>query len=539
VLRICLFGSVRVSVDDTPLPVPNPPKLILLWAYLLLRRTQPVPRDQVAFALWADESEANARANLRRHLYLLRQYLPSAVPDRPWFLSEHDTLQWNPRADYWLDVAAFEEAANVAHAPAQQSSAQEMITRLQAALALYGGNLLEGSYEDWVLPARERLDREFTLLLEELAARQEAIGDARGALAAAKRLLEQDLLREHAHRLVMRLLYLTGDRAAALNQFQECSRLLRQELDVEPMPETLRLRDAIANGEALGLVQPDAAAPAVSALTAPSALPGPDTASSSSHEPSIVLTPASRFKRRIVPRLARRAALAFAFIGAVLLLAGALFSRAPAIPLKAITFGDPSLIQDTWITSEIPETAFDPEFPNDRFAEFTQIHLQFYGGDLDRVLLRFELRALPRDIPVERAQLRVFLETWTTDTGRNKLQRPYPATVAAYRLRKPWQPETATWRAPWAQPGLGAGVDYDPQPLARQVIKDSGWLELDVTTAARDWAAQPESNYGLMLKIDEAPEGTAHYWVYTVEQASENRRPQLIIYARIISTSSE
>lgn len=128
-LQVRLFGAVRVSVGASPFPPPNPPKLLLLWAYLLLRRAQALTRDQIAFTLWADESESDARANLRRHLYWLRQYLPPS--DCPWFLSERDTVQWNPQSDYWLDVEAFENAAALSHTNPSRESLDNSITRLK------------------------------------------------------------------------------------------------------------------------------------------------------------------------------------------------------------------------------------------------------------------------------------------------------------------------------------------------------------------------------------------------------------------------
>ncbi|MCB0110697.1 MAG: AAA family ATPase, partial [Caldilineaceae bacterium] len=53
---------------------------------------------------------------------------------------------------------------------------------------------------------------------------------------------------EEAHRQLMRLLALTGQRTAALAQFEKCRMLLQQEMDVEPADETLALFSAIKDG---------------------------------------------------------------------------------------------------------------------------------------------------------------------------------------------------------------------------------------------------------------------------------------------------
>ena len=51
-----------------------------LLAYLLLHREAPQPRQRLAFLLWPDSTEPQARTNLRHLLHNLRRALPD--PDR-------------------------------------------------------------------------------------------------------------------------------------------------------------------------------------------------------------------------------------------------------------------------------------------------------------------------------------------------------------------------------------------------------------------------------------------------------------------------
>src|SRR5438270_13665665 len=107
-LHIYLFGQPHVSYDAQPLPFVALPKTWPLWAYLLLHRAAPVPRQTLACTLWPDDPEERGRANLRRHLHALRHILPPPPPDQAWLLITSQTIQWNPQADYWLDIEAFE-----------------------------------------------------------------------------------------------------------------------------------------------------------------------------------------------------------------------------------------------------------------------------------------------------------------------------------------------------------------------------------------------------------------------------------------------
>ena len=68
-----------------------------------------------------------------------------------------------------------------------------------------------------------------------------AAKDYADALTHAGELLALEPLSEDAHRRVMRLHYLRGDRAAALLAFDRCERVLKDEVGAQPSAETLAL----------------------------------------------------------------------------------------------------------------------------------------------------------------------------------------------------------------------------------------------------------------------------------------------------------
>jgi predicted ATPase/DNA-binding SARP family transcriptional activator len=231
-LRIFLLGTLRLQWNEQPHKFSGLPKISSLLAFLLLHRTHPLEREQVAFTLWADDSESNARANLRRHLHDLKRALPPAPDDTPWFLSDAETLQWNPDAPFTLDVAEFE------------SLAQSEATLAQAA-ALYQGDLCENLYDDWVLSEREQLREKYISLLQQLIEVNKGAENERAALEYARQLVRYDPLREETYRQWMRLLARSGDRAGLVRAYNLCVTVLRRELDVEPEKETKLLYQAL------------------------------------------------------------------------------------------------------------------------------------------------------------------------------------------------------------------------------------------------------------------------------------------------------
>lgn len=74
-LHIHLLGHLRLFEAEQALKFAAFPKTLSLFAYLLLHRAEALPREALAFTLWPNVPEAEARANLRRHLHDLRRAL--------------------------------------------------------------------------------------------------------------------------------------------------------------------------------------------------------------------------------------------------------------------------------------------------------------------------------------------------------------------------------------------------------------------------------------------------------------------------------
>lgn len=251
ITRIQLFGRMAIFVDDRPLAV-GPPhiKPLELCAYLLIHRQHSHPREALATLLWPELPPAHGKKNLRKVLCTLQHLLTDAVGpgDPPLLLIEHDWLALNPARELQLDVAAFEQA----YALAQQyegdldtKTAQVIAT----AVALYEGELLTGLYADWCLYERERLENMYFELQHTLMAYAEHRHAYKQAIAHGLEILRHDRANERAHRDLIRLYYLIGDRSAALHQYEHCVATLATELGVGPCKCTESLYRQICRDE--------------------------------------------------------------------------------------------------------------------------------------------------------------------------------------------------------------------------------------------------------------------------------------------------
>lgn len=241
-LRLRLLGTPQVWVGDQPLTGLTTAKAQALLFYVAVTAGTPHPRDIIATLLWGEMAETQAKQNLRTVLPELRRLVGAHLH------IDRQTVAFDRSSSYWLDVEMFRHSLRSGQSPVA------LATR-QAAVDLYQGDFLSGFYvnnapafEAWLVAQHEQLH---LLMVEALAglvneyAQQTAYT---AALAANRRLLALEPWSEPAHRQQMLLLAQTGERTAALAQYETCRRLLAAEFGVEPLAETTALYAQIRAG---------------------------------------------------------------------------------------------------------------------------------------------------------------------------------------------------------------------------------------------------------------------------------------------------
>jgi DNA-binding SARP family transcriptional activator len=233
-VRISLFGQPRVAAADDSREFPLPRKTLNVMAYLILHCNRPAARDSIAFALFPDDDEEAARGHLRRNLSYLLSSLPPTPHDARFVLADFERMAWNAAAAANVDVFLFDSALAEG--------------RNDDAIALYAGELLPTLYDEWTTGERERLRDAFHDALARRIEQDRSLRRFDRAAESAHRLLEDDPWREDVVRQLMAIRYEAGDRAGALSAYERFAVRLRAEMHIEPMPETLAVRDAILRG---------------------------------------------------------------------------------------------------------------------------------------------------------------------------------------------------------------------------------------------------------------------------------------------------
>ncbi len=261
-LRIQLLGDIAVHQHGVNLlPGRRYTRATALLAYLLMRRGKRLSREQLASTFWPDSNNMQARTNLRGALIDLREHVPQLAD----CLEDHQPyLSWRMDCKHTVDVFEFESLLERAEAIVSVD-ASAAIAALRQSVSIYAGELLPGFYDEWVLDERNRLHTAYLNALLWLAELLETSGQIRDAIRYAEMLLRADRLRENSHLLLMRLHIAVGDRAQALKVYADCTRLLVEELGVEPGPAIQSLhRRLLQEPVAAGvLMQPAAPAGAL------------------------------------------------------------------------------------------------------------------------------------------------------------------------------------------------------------------------------------------------------------------------------------
>lgn len=238
-LDLRLLGRFAVLVDgenlaERPWERRSAKSLIKLLA---LAPSSALHREQVLDQLWPDVAPETAANNLNKSIHAARRALEPGLTkgslSRFVLTSGNQVILASP-GTLRVDVHAFERAANAA-------MRDRDIGEARRAVQMYTGELLvEDLYETWTVARRDLLRLLFRTLSTQAVQWLLERGEPGPGLEIAQRLVQDDPLDEHAHRLLMQLHAASGQREMALRQF-EVARSVMLKAGIELGPEIVEL----------------------------------------------------------------------------------------------------------------------------------------------------------------------------------------------------------------------------------------------------------------------------------------------------------
>ncbi len=237
-LKLLLFGNPCCQQDGLTVHLPRR-KCLALLAYLALN---PRSHSRAELATLLNPDSVNAHAYLRRTLSEIRHNLGAEL-----FRAENGVqLVDNELA---VDVLEFKKLVR----PEDDSAVDEqVIADWHMAISLYSADFMAGfslqdapAFDEWQFFQGESLRHTLATTLQKLVAWHISRHEFEESIGLGRRWLALDPLHEPAQRELMRIYAAAGMQAAALRQYDECTRLLLEELGVTPDEKTRTLYDAI------------------------------------------------------------------------------------------------------------------------------------------------------------------------------------------------------------------------------------------------------------------------------------------------------
>jgi DNA-binding SARP family transcriptional activator len=242
-LSMELLGTLTIRVDDQRVRAEFGSAGRRLAAYLAQYSGRPHRRDRLVDLFWAGLEPNRARSALNTALWRLRKVIaaePLSKGGRN-LVTLGNEIVLEPADWLAIDTHSFDASVKSALRCAAGEAGAPPTALLADAIGRYSGPFLEGEDEDWILVERERLHSLYVRAAHELARVYAQTSRYDEAVEVLRGVLASDPFRETAHRQLMVMLVLNGQRAEALRNHERWCNMMRRELGICPMPRTVEL----------------------------------------------------------------------------------------------------------------------------------------------------------------------------------------------------------------------------------------------------------------------------------------------------------
>jgi SARP family transcriptional regulator, regulator of embCAB operon len=212
------------------------------FAYLTCERGRPIPREELAEAIWPEALPVAWETGLRALLSRLRGLCSGVIPTGAAAIdSAFGCYQLRLPPDAWVDIEAAVQAIDAAEGALRREDAGTAWGHAVVATVIAKRPFLPGEEGDWVSRRRARLQGILVRALDCVADIRLAHGEGALALEAAAEAVSLEPFRETGYQRLMRAHATLGNRAEALRVYEQCRRLIADELGADPSPETQAL----------------------------------------------------------------------------------------------------------------------------------------------------------------------------------------------------------------------------------------------------------------------------------------------------------
>ncbi len=241
------FGHFVIYYQGSPLKLCSNRNAQAMLRFLAVQPDHSASTDTLMDLFWPEDTTDVASRKLHVTVSILRNALRSGC-NLPYqfILHKQGVYRLDPVVALHSDAKEF---LSLYHA-GQKSSGKTAIGYFEKACALYTRPfLVEDLYASWSFAHREQFRQMYLHMSDILSTHYLAHQTYNIAAQWAMKIIKENACDEAAHRQLMRVYTLQGRRNDALRQYRSCQRILHEELNMQPLPETEALYQAILEGD--------------------------------------------------------------------------------------------------------------------------------------------------------------------------------------------------------------------------------------------------------------------------------------------------
>jgi DNA-binding SARP family transcriptional activator/ATP/maltotriose-dependent transcriptional regulator MalT len=244
--QVRFFGGLEVRTPEGIVPDGRwrKRKARLVFAMLVVRRGQDVPRDLLLEHLWPEMDEERARNNFYVVWNALRSALDphGSLGERCSYVESRGGICRSLTGSVRTDLDNFDDLARLLREAVSMGDADGVRDTLDALDRVYVGEVLPGDvYDDWFGETREHYRQSFVDLVVRGAVVLREAGEHATASEFLRRALSHDSVNEDVVRELIRCQIAAGQRTAAIETYMACRERLAETLGLDPSDETSSL----------------------------------------------------------------------------------------------------------------------------------------------------------------------------------------------------------------------------------------------------------------------------------------------------------
>lgn len=254
-LELRFLGYPEILRNDQPIAgLTN--KAITFLAYLAERGTAQ-RRDHLLALFWPDSSTSAAQKNLRNLLWTIKSTLGLELIEVQGDKLSISSNLFSPGSDQFSDLALYMHTCSEGRSPIDLGVESNIpLETLEERARLYRGRFLEGiAFEHevdldlWLTIQREQFHQYFVCGVHQLIGVYRKHQQWHKMIHIAQRAVEQEPCEEALYVTQMEAWARMGNRSSALRVYDLLRSVLLREQGIEPLENTIKLRNSIASGQ--------------------------------------------------------------------------------------------------------------------------------------------------------------------------------------------------------------------------------------------------------------------------------------------------